>query len=52
MNKRTTCFKDPRQISLQILGESKPVNRLLFPLKPSENHTFSADFKGRNTTVN
>ena len=42
-------FRDRLQISLLILSEFEQINKLLFPLKSSENHSFSDDLKGNRS---
>ena len=44
-------FWDRLHISLQIISEFKGISQLLFSLKSSENHSFSADFKGEFTLI-
>ena len=41
-------LRDGRKISLLILSEFRQINQLLFPLKSSENHSFSVDFRGNS----
>ena len=43
--------RDRRQSSLLILREFNRRNKLLFPLKPSENHWFSDDLKGNRSSL-
>ena len=40
------------QISLLILSVFKEINSLLFPLKSSESHRFSDDFRGNRICLN
>ena len=42
-------IRDRHQILRQILSQSKRIDQLLFPLKSSENHGFSDDFRGNRS---
>ena len=49
LNSSFIILNERLQISLPVLSEFKKIYELLFPLKSSENRSFSGDFRGNKS---